>query len=378
MNILYSIGTRPDLIKMAPLILESKSRGHKNIIVASGQHYDRELFQGVLEDLGIDDIDYILNARGSPCQVGSKLISGMEEVLHKEKPDIVLVHGDTFSALFSSIASALCLIPVGHVEAGLRTNSWEPFPEQICTRSADACSSLYFAATQTNVNFLLKEGYPKERIYLTGNTIVDAVRIYSNKNPNILEELNIPKDKKIIYFSAHRRENTLHKERMEGIFEALLELKEYTIFCSVLPGTLKAAEKYGYLEKLKKAEHIIWKHPSLEKYSDVLSLVKKSNLVLTDSGGMQEEAVSLHVPCLTLRYVTDRPETVEVGANKCTGFKKQDIVNNVRNVLEKKEFYDKMKNTLNPYGDGYSSREIISIIEKNKDNLTRWEKEVIK
>jgi UDP-N-acetylglucosamine 2-epimerase (non-hydrolysing) len=132
------------------------------------------------------------------------------------------------------------------------------------------------------------------------------------------------------------------------------------------------------LEKLKKSKHIIWKHPSLEKYSDVLSLVKKSDLVLTDSGGMQEEAVSLHVPCLTLRYVTDRPETVEVGANKCTGFKKQDIINNVRNVLEKKEFYDKMKNTLNPYGDGYSSREIISIIEKNKDNLTRWEKEVIK
>jgi len=178
MKILFSIGTRPDLIKMAPLIIESKKKGHTNVIVASGQHYDRELFQGVLEDLGINNVDYILGARGSTCIVGSELMKGMEQVLQKEKPDIVLVHGDTFSALFSSIASALCLIPVGHVEAGLRTNSWEPFPEQICTRSADACSSLYFAATQKNVKFLLNEGHPKDRIYLTGNTIVDAVRIY--------------------------------------------------------------------------------------------------------------------------------------------------------------------------------------------------------
>lgn len=375
MKLLFAIGTRPDLIKMAPLIIESKSRGHENIIVASGQHYDRELFQGVLEDLNINEIDYVLNARGSPCQVGSKLISEMEKVLEKEKPDIVLVHGDTFSALFSSIASALCLIPVGHVEAGLRTNSWEPFPEQICTRSADACSSLFFAATEKNVNFLLNEGHPEDRIYLTGNTIVDAVRIYSNKNPNILEELNIPKDKKIIYFSAHRRENTIHRERMEGIFDALIELEDYTIFCSVLPGTLKAAKEYGYLEKLQKAKHIIWKHPSLEKYSDVLSLVKKSDLILTDSGGMQEETVSLNVPCLTLRYVTDRPETVEVGANKCTGFKKEDIINDVRNVLENQEVYDNMKKAKNPYGDGFSSEKIISIIEKHKGNLARWEKE---
>lgn len=378
MKILFSIGTRPDLIKMAPLIIESKIRGHTNVIVASGQHYDRELFQGVLEDLGINEIDYILNARGSPCTVGSELIKGMEQVLEKEKPDIVLVHGDTFSALFSSIASALCLIPVGHVEAGLRTNSWEPFPEQICTRSADACSSLYFAATQMNVDFLLNEGHPKDRIYLTGNTIVDAVRIYSNKNPNIINELKIPKNKKLIYFSAHRRENTLHKERMEAIFDAILELKEYTIFCSVLPGTLKAARDYGYLEKLLNAEHIIWKHPSLEKYSDVLSLVKESDLVLTDSGGMQEETVSLHIPCLTLRYVTDRPETVEVGANKCTGFKKENIVNYTREILENNDISEKMKRAKNPYGDGYSSREIISIIEKHKGKLARWEKEVMK
>jgi UDP-N-acetylglucosamine 2-epimerase (non-hydrolysing) len=375
MKLLFAIGTRPDLIKMAPLIIDSKSRGHENVIVASGQHYDRELFQGVLEDLGINEINYVLNARGSPCIVGSELLKGMENVLEKEKPDIVLVHGDTFSALFSSIASALCLVPVGHVEAGLRTNSWEPFPEQICTRSADACSSLYFAATQKNIDFLLNEGHPKDRIYLTGNTIVDAVRIYSNKNPNILDELKIPKNKKIIYFSAHRRENTLHKNRMEAIFESLLELKEYTIFCSVLPGTLKAAKEYGYLEKLEKSEHIIWKHPSLEKYSDVLSFVKKSDLVLTDSGGMQEESVSLNVPCLTLRYVTDRPETVEVGANKCTGFKKEDIINDVRNVLENKEIYDNMKKAKNPYGDGYSSDKIISIIEKHKGKLARWEKE---
>jgi UDP-N-acetylglucosamine 2-epimerase (non-hydrolysing) len=221
---------------------------------------------------------------------------------------------------------------------------------------------------------LINEGFPKDRIFLVGNTIVDAVRIYGGKNPNIREQEKIPKTKKLIFFSAHRRENTMSRERMSGMFEALLALKDYTIFCAVLPGTQRAAKEYGYLDRLSTAEHIIWKQPSLEKYTDVLSLVKQSDLVLTDSGGLQEETASMHVPCLTLRYVTDRPETIVTGSNKCIGFKNEDIVREVKSVLENESVSRKMIAAPNPYGDGHSTEKILNAIESFEGRLQRWEK----
>ncbi|MEM3363901.1 MAG: UDP-N-acetylglucosamine 2-epimerase (non-hydrolyzing) [Candidatus Micrarchaeia archaeon] len=378
MKIMHCMGTRPEIIKMAPIISEAKRRGHTNIIVWTGQHYDRELFSGVFDDLGIERPHYSLDVRGTPCEIGSGVITKLEPILRNEMPDIVLVHGDTFTALFASIASALCLIPVGHIESGLRTHSWEPFPEQICTRCADAASSLYFPATETNYKNLLNEGFPKDRIFVVGNTIVDAVRIYGNKNPKIREQLKIPAGKKLIFFSAHRRENTMSRQRMEGIFEALLALKEYTIFCAVLPGTQRAAKEYGYLDRLTSASHIIWAYPSLEKYTDVLSLVKSSDLVLTDSGGLQEETACMHIPCLTLRYVTDRPETLATGSNKCIGFKKEDIIHETKNVLENKEVYTRMASAPNPYGDGHSTEKILDTIERFDGKFQRWEKEIRK
>jgi len=376
MKLMHCMGTRPEIIKMAPVIKEAERRGHTNIIVWTGQHYDRELFSGVFTDLGISMPHYSLDIRGTPCEIGGGVLSKLEPIIKSEMPDIVLVHGDTFTALFASVASALCLVPVGHIESGLRTHSWEPFPEQICTRTADAASSLYFPATETNYKNLINEGFPKERIFTVGNSVVDAVRIYGNKNPSIREQEKIPKNRKLIFFSAHRRENTMSRERMSGIFEALLALKDYTIYCAVLPGTQRAAKEYGYLDQLLAAEHIIWKYPSLEKYTDVLSLVKQSDLVLTDSGGLQEETASLHVPCLTLRYVTDRPETVVAGSNKCIGFKKADIVRESRSVLENESVSLKMRSAQNPYGDGHSSEKILDAIEAYKGKLHRWEKEI--
>lgn len=373
LKIMYSMGTRPEIIKMAPIIKEAEKRGHNNVIVWSGQHYDRELYSGVFEDLGIAQPNYDLDCKGTPCQIGAGIFSKFENIVRREKPHIVLVHGDTFSALFCSLASALSLVPVGHVEAGLRTNSWEPFPEQICTRTADASSSLYFAATDYNVKCLLNEGHPNDRVFLTGNTIVDAVKMYSRKNPDIRAQLGVPADKKLIFFSAHRRENTMSEERMRGIFDALLSLNDYSIFCAVLPGTQKAAKQYGYLEKLKRAEHIIWKYPSLEKYTDVLSLVKQSDLILTDSGGLQEETASMNVPCLTLRYVTDRPETIKAGSNKCVGFDAENIITNVNLLMRDNDARAKMINAPNPYGDGNSSKRILDIIEQFSGKLHRWE-----
>lgn len=376
MKLMHCMGTRPEIIKMAPIIKEAERRGHTNVIVWTGQHYDRELYAGVFEDLGIAEPNYALEIRGTPCEIGGNILLKLEPVIRSEMPDILLVHGDTFTALFASITGALCLVPVGHVESGLRTHSWEPFPEQICTRSADAASSLYFPATETNYKNLINEGFPKERIFLVGNSIVDAVRIYGGKNPHIREQEKIPKGKKLIFFSAHRRENTMSRERMGGIFEALLALKEYTIFCAVLPGTQRAAKEYGYLDRLLAAGHIIWKYPSLEKYTDVLSLVKQSDLVLTDSGGLQEETASMHVPCLTLRYVTDRPETIVSGSNRCIGFRKENIMREVRNVLEDEVIRERMIAAPNPYGDGHSTEKILDAIESFEGKLQRWEKEV--
>jgi len=162
---------------------------------------------------------------------------------------------------------------------------------------------------------------------------------------------------------------------MEGIFESLLEMSEVNFFCSVLPSTQIAAEKYGYASKLKGARHIIWE-PCLPKYTDALRLMLEADLVLTDSGGMQEECAALHIPCLTLRYVTDRPESVEAGANKCVGCEKEGIVGETRLVLGSKMVAEKMRSASNPYGDGKTSARILDIIEKFEGKMERWEKKV--
>jgi len=172
-----------------------------------------------------------------------------------------------------------------------------------------------------------------------------------------------------------RKENMLHEARMRGIFESLLELEDYTIFCSVLPSTQQAAEKYGYADRLAKASHLIWS-PCLPNYTDAMRIVLESQLILTDSGGLQEEACSLHIPCLTLRYVTDRPESVEAGANRCVGTEKKSILENAREILEDKKAAAKMRQAKNPYGDGKSSGRILDLIEDFSGKMERWETKV--
>jgi UDP-N-acetylglucosamine 2-epimerase (non-hydrolysing) len=376
MKIIHAFGTRACAIKMAPLIRESKKRGHHTIVLWSGQHYSPHLYEELFDDLEIPRPDYDLKAKGTACEMGAVMLREAEKVFKKEEPDIVLTHGDTFTAMFLSQAAALSVVPVGHVEAGLRTYSWEPYPEQICTKAADACSALFFAATEKNRKDLLSEHVPEDRIFVTGNTVVDAAFQHAElarKKSKILSKFKFRKP--LVFWSCHRKENMLHKERMEGIFESLLEMKEANFFCSVLPSTQIAAEKYGYAKKLASQEHIIWE-PCLAHYTDALRIMLESDLILTDSGGMQEEAASLDIPCLTLRYVTDRPESVVAGANKCVGTKKEDIVKEARHVLGNPQVAERMRRAKNPYGDGKSSQRIISIIEKFEGKLHRWEKEI--
>ena len=376
MKIIHAFGSRACAIKMAPLIKEGIRRGHKNVIVWSGQHYDDNLYRDLFDDLEIPRPDYDIEAKGSAPQIGAKILVEFEKICKKEQPDIVLTHGDTFTAMFFSQAAALCLVPVGHVEAGLRMYSWEPFPEQICTKTSDACSALFFAATEKNRADLLSEHAPSERVFVVGNSVVDAALQHSKLAKKKSEAAKKFKVKHpFVFWSAHRKENTLSEKRMRGIFDSLLEMNEVNFFCSVLPSTQMAAEKYGYAERLKKAPHIIWE-PCLPKYTDALRLMLESDLVLTDSGGMQEECAALHIPCLTLRYVTDRPESVEAGANKCVGCEKETILRESRRVLEDKGAARKMREAGNPYGDGSASARIFNIIEKFEGKLERWEKKI--
>jgi UDP-N-acetylglucosamine 2-epimerase (non-hydrolysing) len=361
---------------MAPLVKEGIARGHENILVWSGQHYADNLYRDLFDDLEIPRPNYDISAKGTPCEIGAKILAEFERICKKEKPGIVLTHGDTFTAMFFSLASALAISPVGHIEAGLRTYSWEPYPEQICTKAADACSSLYFAATEKNRADLLAEHVPQERVFVVGNTIVDAANQHSElarKKSGITSGVKVHKP--FVFWSCHRKENMLSEARMRGIFDSLLEMTDVNFFCSVLPSTQAAAEKYGYVGRIKASKHITWA-PCLPKYTDSLRLMMESDLVLTDSGGMQEECCALHLPCLTLRYVTDRPESVEAGANKCVGCEKETIMAESRKILFDANAAASMRSAKNPYGDGKSSQRIFDIIEKFEGKMERWETKV--
>ncbi|MFH1285271.1 MAG: UDP-N-acetylglucosamine 2-epimerase (non-hydrolyzing) [Candidatus Micrarchaeota archaeon] len=376
MKIIHAFGTRACAIKMAPMVRESLKRGHETIILWSGQHYSPHLYAELFDDLEIPRPTYDIEARGTACEMGAKIMVETEKICKKEKADIILTHGDTYTALFFSLAGAISMTPVGHVEAGIRTNSWEPFPEQICTRSSDASTALFFAATDKCKQALLSEGQPADRIFVTGNTVVDASYQHAEmarKKSKILEKFNFKKP--LVFWSCHRKENMLQKERMSGIFESLLETTEVNYFCSVLPSTQQAAEKYGYAERLAKAEHIIWT-PCLPYYTDALRILLESDLCLTDSGGLVEECASLHIPCLILRYVADRQEAVDVGAAFCVGFDKEFISKSVREVIKNKKKQAEMRGAKNPYGDGKSTARIMDIIEQHEGKLERWEKKI--
>ena len=377
MKIAHGFGTRACSIKMAPLVRESIKRGHETLILYTGQHYSPNLYEDLFDDLEIPRPTRDIRAKGDPAELGAQIITATKKFCETQTPDILLTHGDTFTAMYLSIGAALALTPVGHVEAGLRTYSWEPYPEQICTRAADACSALFFAATEKNAKDLIDEHQPKERIFTVGNTIVDAALQHAEiakKKSEILKKFPIKKP--FVFWSCHRKENMIHEKRMRGIFDSLLEMEEVNFFCSVLPSTQIAAEKWGYAKKLEGAPNIIWE-PCLPKYTDAIRLMLESDLILTDSGGMQEEASSLNIPCLTLRYVTDRPESVKVGANKCTGCEKESIMKETRKILQNPQIAKKMRDAPNPYGDGKSSERIISIIEKFEGRLPRWETKII-
>ncbi len=364
MKIAFIVGTRPEIIKMSPLIDEVKKKGLDYILIHTGQHYDQEMSQQFFTDLELPHPDYNIGV-GSTSQgkQTAVMLEGIEQILLNETPDIILVEGDTNAVMAGAIASSKLHLPLGHVEAGLRSFD-KTMPEEINRMIADVCSNLFFVPTEESAINLIFEGINPHNIHITGNTIVDAclrnLKI-AEKNSKLISKLDLREN--ILTLTIHRAENVDDPERLKNITDALLELNEFTIIFPVHPRTRKNLVKFGFYDSLEKAKHIQLINPM--GYLDFLILLFYSKLVLTDSGGIQEEAITLNIPCITLRYNTERPETVTAGGNILVGSNKKVIIDNVRRIISDSELYQKMSTVPNPYGNGETSEKIVEIILKS-------------
>lgn len=377
MKIAIVLGTRPEIIKMASVMDEIEKRGHELLLIHTGQHYDKEMSENFFIDLKLPTPNYNIHVgSGSHGKQTGKMMEGIEEVLLDEKPDILLVQGDTNAVLAGALVASKLHIPVGHVEAGLRSFD-ETMPEEINRLAADICSKLYFVPTEESAINLAMEGISRKRIFITGNTVVDAcfrnLEISKNREKDEydegLAELDIDNMENILTLTMHRAETVDDKERLTNIIEALEELDGMNIIFPIHPRTKKTMENFGLFDRLNELKHVHIIKPV--GYLDFLLLISKSTIILTDSGGLQEEAITLDVPALTLRYNTERPETVTAGGNILVGSDKEVILENARRILDDEEFASKMKSAKNPYGMGNAAELMIKIIvdaDKN-DNL---------
>lgn len=371
MKIATILGTRPEIIKMAPIIDEISKRGIDQIVLHTGQHYDKEMSENFFKDLEIPLPDYNIHVgSGTHGKQTGLMMKGIEEILINEKPDIVLVQGDTNAVLAGALVASKLHIAVGHVEAGLRSFDMT-MPEEVNRRVADVASSMYFVPTQESAINLLADGISRKNIIVTGNTVVDACfrHLEIAKKRGIEEEtlskLNIESMDNILTLTMHRAENVDDEKRVTSIIEALKELTQMNIIFPIHPRTKHTLQEFGLFDELNDLEHVHIIKPI--GYLDFLQLTSASTLVLTDSGGLQEEAITLDVPALTLRYNTERPETVTAGGNILVGSDKDAILENVGKILSDEEFRDNMKKAPNPYGQGNSAKLTVDAIEDYYD-----------
>ena len=368
MKIATILGTRPEIIKMAPIIDEISKRGIDQIVLHTGQHYDKEMSDNFFRDLEIPAPDYNIHVgSGTHGKQTGLMMQGIEEVLLEEKPDIVLVQGDTNAVLSGALVCAKLHIAVGHVEAGLRSFDMT-MPEEINRMAADVCSTMYFIPTEQSAINLLAEGFSRENLLITGNTVVDAcfrhLEIAKKRGfeEESLAELDIENMENILTLTMHRAENVDDKKRVTNIIGALKELSDMNIIFPIHPRTKNTLQNFGLFDELNDLEHVHIVKPI--GYLDFLLLTSNSTLILTDSGGLQEEAITLNVPALTLRYNTERPETVTAGGNILVGSDKEVILENARKILSDEDFANAMKNAPNPYGRGDSAKLTVDAIEQ--------------
>ncbi|WP_053983165.1 non-hydrolyzing UDP-N-acetylglucosamine 2-epimerase [Niameybacter massiliensis] len=363
-RVMSVFGTRPEAIKMAPLVKElEKNDNIENLVCVTAQH--REMLDQVLEIFDIKP-DYDLNImkdRQTLTGITTRVLEGMEGVLEEAKPDIVLVHGDTSTTFVTALAAFYKQIPVGHVEAGLRTyNIYEPFPEEMNRKLAGAIATLHFSPTPLAKGNLLREAVDEKAIYVTGNTVIDALKTTISEDyhftVDILNGIDYA-NKRVITMTAHRRENL--GEPLRNICEAVKaianEFSDVEVVYAVHKNPAVRDVAYEILGDLQNV-HLI--EPLDLK--DMHNLMQRSYLVLTDSGGLQEEVPSMGKPVLVLRNVTERPEGIEAGTLKLAGVEKETIYNLTKELLTDEVVYKEMAQAKNPFGDGEASRRIVEAI----------------
>ncbi len=360
-KIMIVFGTRPEAIKMCPLVKELKTRKKlETIVCVTGQH--REMLDQVLQAFDIvPEFDLsIMKSNQTLFDVTQNILSKMKDTLEQVKPDIVLVHGDTSTTFVTSLAAFYLQIPVGHVEAGLRTyDIYSPFPEEFNRQATGIIARYHFAPTDMSKENLLKEGKDKECIYVTGNTAIDALKT-TVKEDYRHEMIDWVGDDKLIMLTAHRRENL--GKPLENMFKAIKKIvDEYKDIKVIYPIHMNplvrqvANDILGNHERIKIIEPL--------DVIDFHNFLNKSYIILTDSGGIQEEAPSLGKPVLVMRDTTERPEGIAAGTLRLVGTDENTIYENFKELINNEKVYKNMSNASNPYGDGFASKKIADILE---------------
>ena len=356
MKLSIIVGTRPEIIKMSPIIRECERLNLDYFILHTGQHYSYKMDRVFFDQLELPEPKYNLDVgSGFHGEQTGKILIGIEKVLQKEKPDVVLVQGDTNTVLAGTLAAVKLHLKTGHVEAGLRSYD-RNMPEEINRIFADVCSDFLFAPTEKSRQILITENISDEKIFVTGNTIVDAVfqnLKLADKKSNALKDLDLKKQEYFLV-TIHRQENVDYKERFNGILDGLRQLNvKYNIpvVCPLHPRSLKKMQEFNL-----KSDGVRLVEPL--DFLDFLQLEKNAKMVLTDSGGVQEETCILGTPCVTLRDNTERPETIDVGSNILAGTDPENIIRCVSAMYGANKVWD------NPFGVGKSGKTIVKILRE--------------
>ena len=362
-KVMLVFGTRPEAIKMCPLVNELKMRENiETIVCVTGQH--RQMLDQVLEVFDVvPDYDLsIMKEKQTLFDITANILNNIRKVLEEVRPDVVLVHGDTSTTFVTALACFYLQIPVGHVEAGLRTyNIYSPYPEEFNRQAVGIISNYNFAPTQKAKENLIKEGKKRESIYVTGNTAIDALKTTVKKEYNH-PELDWARGSRLILITAHLRENL--GEPMKDMFKAILRvLKEHPDVKAIYPIHMNPVVREIADSILGKEERVHIIEPL--EVIDFHNFLNQSYMILTDSGGIQEEAPSLGKPVLVMRDTTERPEGIEAGTLKLVGTEEENIYRNFKKLLEDEKEYKKMSNASNPYGDGFACKRIADILVRN-------------
>lgn len=360
MKVFIIVGTRPEIIKMAPVIKELERLGREYFILHTGQHYSYNLDRVFFEQLKLPQAKYNLNVgSGTHAEEVSRMLIGIERLLLQEKPDVVLVEGDTNSVLAGALATVKLHIKVGHVEAGLRSYDRQ-MPEEINRTLADHCSDYLFAPTERAKAILEGEGIPKGKIFVTGNTIVDAIYQHlqiAKERGNALNSLHLnPKEYFVV--TLHRQENVDNQTRFASILQGLDEVAAAFHLPLIYPIHPHSRKRMSEFEL--RPSNLILIEPV--DFLSFLQLESHARLILTDSGGVQEEACILRVPCVTLRDNTERPETIEIGSNILAGASPDKMLEYTELMLNREN------NWRNPFGDGKAAKRIVKIVTEDGDD----------